>query len=523
MASTGPTKTQRKHGSFSANNPNFESNLNTPNYVVRDGGLNVGTNSASDADGGRSPSGGMPEQKVSFDGDPGSLYTMGTVDQAVSLRGRDPITALCTSASPSDRHGLNPQRGSADFDLPNIDFDLETAAGPSPGAISDPGTSNSNSSNSSSNGPYNSGNLTKSINDTSIKSFCEAAGLFVSDTLPRQVYHNLLLLRLPAMYSSRVARMAGLEFNSQGRGEGRGGVGVDSASGTPFHGGSGERVYPPGHQGPPGVSGAAPNGFDSWEAFIDSLLREWKTLNVVSAVLTSTILAILQIPEASDDPITRSTALLSFICSLMSLSYGYIYIVRFGTMRSMYRASGWAEEVGRTNTAIWWNVWVLLAMPAVWMSWYYLPLPSLLSYSLTLTLSFFPFLPHRSMLLFLASILAFVWRTGLGNDPSSRAPLSTTAVLGPRVAITGVLGLGLAYLAMIVRTLIRYDREWGEMKRDEEMRIGTILDAISVQGGEPGERGRERRERDGDRGSTYRDRMSTRRRGGGADRHLDKA
>jgi hypothetical protein len=98
------------------------------------------------------------------------------------------------------------------------------------------------------------------------------------------------------------------------------------------------------------------------------------------------------------------------------------------------------------------------------------------------------------------------------------------------MAITGVLGLGLAYLAMIAKTLIRYDREWGEMKTDEEMRIGINLDAISVQGGEPEERGGERRERDRDigsthrdRGNTHRDRGSTRRRGGGSDRYLDEA
>ncbi|KIJ92682.1 hypothetical protein K443DRAFT_685093, partial [Laccaria amethystina LaAM-08-1] len=105
-----------------------------------------------------------------------------------------------------------------------------------------------------------------------------------------------------------------------------------------------------------------------------------------------------------------------------------------------------------------------------------------------------------------------------------------TAVLGPQVAITGVLGLGLVYLAMIVKTLIRYDREWGEMKTDEEMRIGINLDVISVQGGEPEERGRERRERDRDigsthrdKGNTHRDRGSTRRQGRGADRYLDEA
>jgi hypothetical protein len=96
------------------------------------------------------------------------------------------------------------------------------------------------------------------------------------------------------MYSSRVARRAELDLNSQGGGVGRSGVGVESASGTAFHGGSGEwlsGVYPPGfsaHQGT-GVSGAAANGFGCWEAFIDSLLREWKTLNVVSALLISCV------------------------------------------------------------------------------------------------------------------------------------------------------------------------------------------------------------------------------------------
>lgn len=50
-----------------------------------------------------------------------------------------------------------------------------------------------------------------------------------------------------------------------------------------------------------------------------------------------------QIPSAASDPVTRTAALISLICALMSLSYGCMYIVRFGTMRSMYRASRWAE------------------------------------------------------------------------------------------------------------------------------------------------------------------------------------
>jgi len=35
----------------------------------------------------------------------------------------------------------------------------------------------------------------------------------------------------------------------------------------------------------------------------------------------------------------------------------------------MYKATRWAEEARQTTTFIWWNVWVLLAMPAVWLAW----------------------------------------------------------------------------------------------------------------------------------------------------------
>ena len=73
--------------------------------------------------------------------------------------------------------------------------------------------------------------------------------------------------------------MAELDLNSQGGG------GVDSASRPPFYGGSGGWVSGfSGQQGTAGVSSAAANELDAWEAFIGSLLREWKTMNVVSAL-----------------------------------------------------------------------------------------------------------------------------------------------------------------------------------------------------------------------------------------------
>jgi hypothetical protein len=199
----------------------------------------------------------------------------------------------------------------------------------------------------------------------------------------------------------------------------------------------------------------------------------------------SAILTLFQIPSAASDPVTRTPALLSLMCALMSLSYGCIYIVRFGSMRSMYKASRWAEvnlysrisqcthfnhvpcfqEARKTNTIIWWNVWVLLAMPAVFLSW--------------------------SMLLFIAAILSFVWRTDAVDDPDPRPSLSTKGVLGPRIAITGVFGLGMIYLVLIIKTLKSYG---GSRNREPLWRVGSASNPGGSVGGTSGVA----RERSGD-------------------------
>lgn len=157
------------------------------------------------------------------------------------------------------------------------------------------------------------------------------ARVFLSDTLPRQVYLNLLL-RLPAMYFSRVARIfedaevSRPDIQRMIDASGGGSAFMTSASepvnaGTDSNDVRGTPVYPPGtlspsmaagigltaHIGaaatassvvhmplplpdewtPSLVSPALIRFKHSWEAFIDSLLREWKTLNVVSALLLS--------------------------------------------------------------------------------------------------------------------------------------------------------------------------------------------------------------------------------------------
>jgi hypothetical protein len=139
-----------------------------------------------------------------------------------------------------------------------------------------------------------------------------------------------------------------------------------------------------------------------------------------------------QIEAAASDPITRTAALLSLVCAVMSLSYGVLFIIRFGTMRSMYKASRWAEAAQRSRTSIWWNVWVLLAMPAVWLAW--------------------------SMIFFLATIMSFVWRTGAATDAMRTHDdgMPEREALAARVVITTLFGLGMVYLVAIIATFRSY-------------------------------------------------------------------
>ncbi|KAM6489341.1 hypothetical protein JOM56_015242 [Amanita muscaria] len=348
---------------------------------------------------------------------------------------------------------------------------------------------------------------------TTIAETADAIRLFFIDTLPRYIYLNLLL-RLPALYFSRVAKIfedAELSKPDVQRmieaGGGGGFFSLPSRSEhgllSPSHVGSESRpraaesraVSPealaagvrissqvaiapasqvlnnqplpcPDDWALPLVSPALLRFKASWETFIDSLMKEWKTLNVVSALLLSAIISIFQ-TNASSDPVIRNTAFMSLVCALMSLSYGCMYIIRFGSMKSMYQASRWAEEARKSKTSLWWNVWVFLAMPSVWLAW--------------------------SMVWFIASILSFVWRTGSVNDPSQPPPLSFTVVLIPRIVISSVFLLGLLYFILIVWTLHRYSGSHGGMRGLFNTRMDA--DFQNSKGYEAAER-RERRDHD---------------------------
>ncbi|KAJ7065400.1 hypothetical protein C8F01DRAFT_744447 [Mycena amicta] len=256
--------------------------------------------------------------------------------------------------------------------------------------------------------------------------------LLLIDELPRQAYLHLLL-RIPSLYFSRVtrifeeARLSLPDIKRMARSRVEEWDDKQNPNQMPSF------LFGHPDRGP--LPRSLLNFKTSWDSFIDSLMREWKTLNVISVLLMSAILTLLQIENASH-PIIRTTALFSLICSLMSLLYGCIYIIRFGTMRKMHKASSFATDAQR-NVGFWWNVWVMLAMPAIWLSW--------------------------SIITFLASIMSFIWLSGTSAD-SADVVLSDGAALGVRIGLTFVLAVGLVYFVLIVREFHRYgdplDQAW---------------------------------------------------------------
>lgn len=127
-------------------------------------------------------------------------------------------------------------------------------------------------------------------------------GVFLTDTLPRQVY-LYMLLRLPALYFSRVSRIFEdaeiskheisrmIQICAPATDPNNVNIPTPGIATPPTNVGANatrrvDTILPyPEDWVTPTVSPSLVRFKHSWEQFVDSLLREWKTLNLVSALL----------------------------------------------------------------------------------------------------------------------------------------------------------------------------------------------------------------------------------------------
>ncbi|TFK67822.1 hypothetical protein BDN72DRAFT_74966 [Pluteus cervinus] len=164
----------------------------------------------------------------------------------------------------------------------------------------------------------------------------------------------------------------------------------------------------------------------NWEDFVSTMVKQWETFNFISIVLISAIIALLQIPTASFDDLTRSFGMFAFVCAMFSLTFGCSYVVRFASLKRPVEARTWVENIQRPDHHFqgFWNEWVLLSLPAVWLSW--------------------------SLVLFIVCILSFVWHSTADALPTATGVFSFGLV--PRIGVTTLVGLGSVYLVCMLTT-----------------------------------------------------------------------
>ncbi|KAF8652629.1 hypothetical protein AX16_004290 [Volvariella volvacea WC 439] len=159
----------------------------------------------------------------------------------------------------------------------------------------------------------------------------------------------------------------------------------------------------------------------SWRGFVDELIKEWKTLNLVSTLMMAAVLAFLQLPTVAQDRLTAVVAVLSLQSALMSLLYGCAYAIRFNVMKQKEKALAWAAFTIEDSNVIW-GPWVMLALPSIWLAW--------------------------SMILFIISILAFTWR---GYPEATARDFNFN--LACKISITAVMAIGLFCFCFIIQML----------------------------------------------------------------------
>jgi len=167
-------------------------------------------------------------------------------------------------------------------------------------------------------------------------------------------------------------------------------------------------------------------------------IEEWGILNVISSLLLGILLTFLQLEEAGLHPLTRLFALLSLECAFMSLLYSVLYLARFHSLRDVERGMNWIFAATQTSTRPYWNLWLFLALPTVWLAW--------------------------SLIFFSTSLLSFVWTSGDRRVPELTPSTDGDQTMGvmpmsfrdftplwPRIILTVVFTFGLSVGFLVMR------------------------------------------------------------------------
>ncbi|KAF9461446.1 hypothetical protein BDZ94DRAFT_813588 [Collybia nuda] len=172
---------------------------------------------------------------------------------------------------------------------------------------------------------------------------------------------------------------------------------------------------------------------NKWNWFLSKLYSEWKLVQFGSGLLIPAVLTIFQIPGAGDDSATRLFGILSLVCSVTGLTYSCIFLSRIHQMRQTTAYSDWIQGSCMGSTVPrWWNCFIFLSMPVVWISW--------------------------SSIFFITTLLCIIWQKSQepSPDPNNPAPFMNSTA---STFTTCILAIAIFYFYLIGRTLSKYTTE----------------------------------------------------------------
>lgn len=200
---------------------------------------------------------------------------------------------------------------------------------------------------------------------------------------------------------------------------------------------------------------------EDWCRFLGSRIVEWKIAATTACVFVAASPTIFQIPDASDDPITRSIAFLALCRALSGIIYGPIFPIYFRGARSrtVHFAMLWSQEAKKLEKSAFWGPWIMLSLPTVATCW--------------------------ATIFFLLAIFAFIWRTGSTADPSDwqdatpgRPPMSFDIALVLRIVITFISVVDFGCMIWIWRVLRFYSSQvWRDQDDGDGFPVSPGLNA----------------------------------------------
>ncbi|KAF9468219.1 hypothetical protein BDZ94DRAFT_852381 [Collybia nuda] len=178
---------------------------------------------------------------------------------------------------------------------------------------------------------------------------------------------------------------------------------------------------------------------DAWTTYLDICVAEWKAVFNLACVLVGFSMAMYQIPQAANNPLTYTFVSITQFRAFSGLIYAgvlHVYFKSEHTHTERFAMVWWKSVVGSEDNI--WNTWVMLSLPAASTLW--------------------------ALIFYFLAILSFIFRSTAPAPDNHPVPDPLNVTL--QVIIAASLLLDLVCLTCVWLTLREYGGKYRAMYVD---------------------------------------------------------